>query len=125
MKKLLATIFLPALLMSCATQPDKIKATTISPDTYADFDCNQVRQEILRVHERVSSIAGMQRTKAKSDAMAVGVGLVLYWPALFLVAGGDMDEEIASLKGQYEALSVTAEDKNCPVATELGLRKTN
>ena len=63
----------------------------------------------------------MQRVKAKKDAMAVGVGLALYWPALFLVAGGDMDVEISSLKGQYDALALSAAEKNCPVAAELGL----
>ena len=122
-KKFLAVLAATALVSACATPPEKIAPAAISSSTYSEFDCNQVRQELLRVHERVTSIAGMQRTKAKKDAMAVGVGLAVYWPALFLVAGGDMDKELASLKGQYDALSATAQEKNCPIAVELGLTR--
>lgn len=110
-----------ALATACATPPEKIVATPVSASDYQVFDCNQVRQELLRVHERVNSIAGMQRVKAQKDAVAVGVGLVIYWPALFLVAGKDMDIEIASLKGQYDALTVVATEKKCPIAVEMGL----
>lgn len=122
--KILATITASMLLSACATAPEKIAPTIMSSEAYSDFDCNQVRQELLRVHERVTSIAGMQRTKAKADAIAVGVGIALYWPALFLVAGGDMDVEIASLKGQYDALATSAVEKRCPVAAELGLSQS-
>lgn len=34
----------------------------------------------------------------------MGVGLVLFWPALFFLAGDDQKEELARLKGEYEAL---------------------
>ncbi len=48
--------------------------------------------------------------------MAVGVGVVLFWPALFLV-GGDKGNaaQIANLKGQMQAIEQANIAKKCGI----------
>jgi len=49
----------------------------------------------------------------------MGVGLVLFWPALFFLAGSDKKDELARLKGEYDALEQAAIQKDCMIASEL------
>jgi hypothetical protein len=46
----------------------------------------------------------------------MGVGLVLLWPALFFLAGDDQKKQLASLKGEYEALHQAAIRQDCGFA---------
>lgn len=48
----------------------------------------------------------------------MGVGLVLFWPTLFMLEGGDGPEaaEYARLKGEYEALRKVAIEKKCDLS---------
>jgi hypothetical protein len=41
--------------------------------------------------------------------------LVLFWPALFFIAGSDNAEELGRLKGEYEALQQAAIAKKCDI----------
>jgi hypothetical protein len=51
--------------------------------------------------------------------VALGVDLVLFWPALFFMPGKDNEEELGRLKGEYEALKSAAIEKGCDVAGEI------
>ena len=75
--------------------------------------------EMMRISRRVNEVAGIQDDKAQKDAVALGVGLVLFWPALFFMPGKDKAEELARLKGEYEAIEQAAIQKECDVAKEL------
>lgn len=101
-------------LAACATAPDKISASYVSPLQYQGYDCNQIRVELVRIGQRVDEVTGHQRRQASNDAWAMGVGLVLFWPALFFLAGGnDKKEELGRLKGEYDALQSAAVQKQC------------
>lgn len=106
------------MLAGCATPPDKISASYVSPMEYADYSCTQIRSELRRVQRRVTQVTGAQKKQADNDAVAMGVGLVLFWPALFFLAGDDQQEELARLKGEYEALQQASIQKDCEVALE-------
>ena len=44
----------------------------------------------------------------------MAVGLIVFWPALFLIAAGkDKEAELASYKGTYEALEQAGIKKRC------------
>lgn len=119
MKKFLG-VLLALSTAACATSPDKISGSYVSPIQYANYDCDQVRMEMVRVSNKVREVSGAQKNQATSDAVAMGVGLVIFWPALFFLAGGnDRKEELAGLKGQYDALNEVAIQKKCPVADEI------
>jgi hypothetical protein len=123
MKKVVAALVALSVLSACATAPDRIQASYVSPMQYSGYDCDQIRQELMRVSGKVREVAGAQKRQSNSDAIAMGVGLVIFWPALFFLAGGsDRKEELARLKGDYDALEQVAIQKKCPVAEELKVK---
>ena len=50
---------------------------------------------------------------ASNDNVAMGVGLVLFWPALFFIDNDDMREQVAQLKGEVDAVEQAAVQKKC------------
>jgi len=50
----------------------------------------------------------------------MGVGLILFWPTLFALEGGDGPDagEYAQLKGEYEALRTNSVQKRCGLAMQ-------
>lgn len=108
-------------LTGCATQPDKIQAASVSPLNYSSYDCSQVSAESKRIQERVSSLHHSLNGEANADAWQMGLGLVLFWPTLFFLEGGDGPQaaEYAQLKGEAEALQKAAVDKRCSLGPSV------
>lgn len=104
---------------ACASHADNVSAAYVSPLQYKDYNCGQLRAELARISSRVREVSGAQNNTADKDAVATGVGLVLFWPALFFISGSDRAEELARLKGEYDAVEQAAIQKNCKVAEEL------
>src|SRR5579871_5718648 len=104
MRRFVGSVCVAAMLASCATAPDKVSATYVSPLEYSSYDCDQLRGELTRVAAHVREVSGVQRNAANRDAVAMGVGLVVFWPALFFLMGGNKKDELARLKGEYDAL---------------------
>ncbi|MCB9989714.1 MAG: metal ABC transporter ATP-binding protein [Rhodospirillales bacterium] len=120
MKKTLSALAVSSfLLIGCASHSENVTPQYVSPVEYENYSCKQIREEISRVSARVNEVAGIQDKEADKDAAAMGVGLVLFWPALFFLIGDDQKEELARLKGEYEALEQTAQQKNCDIAKEI------
>ena len=58
--------------------------------------------------------SGAQDQKATNDAVATGVGAVLFWPALFFIKGdAASSQEIAQLKGDMDAIEQANIQKKC------------
>ncbi len=118
--KTLSAIGLSTVLFGCASSSDKISASYVSPLMYSNFTCDQIRPELLRVNSELVKVSGIQDQTATKDAVAMSVGMIVFWPALFfLAAGDDKQAELANLKGQYEALESSAIHKNCDISPEL------
>jgi hypothetical protein len=113
MKKLIASVAGCAVLAGCATAPDKVTASYVSPEQYADFSCRQIREEMIDISQQVGGIADAQGADRRRDAVALTVGLVVFWPALAFMTEGDHKQELAGMKGQYEALKQAAIRKDC------------
>lgn len=116
MKKLL-TVSAAILVSACASQPDEIHTTQVSNLQYQTYDCEQLGAEAVRVSDRANDLRRSLKETADNDAAQVGVGLILFWPALFLVEGGDGAEanEYARLKGEKEAIERVSVIKKCAV----------
>ena len=108
-----------AVLAGCAQSADKIKPSYVSPLQYQDLNCKQIRAELGRVGRKMSEVSGIQDKTASNDSVAMGVGLVLFWPALFFIDSSDQKVEIARLKGEFDALEQAAIQKKCDVANEI------
>ena len=113
MIRAVSTLLIMTFLTACATPPDKISASYVSPVQYQGYTCDQIDQELTRVTNAVSEVTGQQKKEASKDAFAMGVGLIIFWPALFFLIGEDKKEELARLKGEYIALQDIAKLKKC------------
>ncbi len=61
-------------------------------------------------------VAGVQDEKATRDAVAMGVGLIIFWPALFAIGGNDQQTaELARLRGEMEAIEQASTRKKCNI----------
>lgn len=102
------------LISSCATKPDDIEAAYVSPLGYEGYTCDQLSQEAARVSQNAARAVGVQDKKAKKDAATVGIGIILFWPALFFVKGsGATEAEVARLKGEMDTIKKVSIQKQC------------
>ena len=115
LRVVLCSLILSLFVVSCATQPENLSASYVSPLEYLEYDCSQLGQEMRRIGRRVAEVTGVQGSTATGDAVAVGVGLVIFWPALFFISSSDREEELMRLKGEAEAVEQAIIQKDCQV----------
>ena len=115
--KSFVVLLLVTLLVGCATAPEKLGATYVSPLQYKDYTCEQIGMEMQRVSRKVAELRGTLDKDASNDAAQMGIGLILFWPALFFLEGGDgvNASQYSHLKGEFEALEQVAIQKNCSI----------
>ena len=97
----------------CATSSSGVTAAYVSPLKYSSYSCQDIEYEMRAIETRVNNLTGQQDKKARNDRVATGVGVVLFWPALFFLATDDQKQELANAKGEFEALEEAARRKNC------------
>src|SRR5271163_1650468 len=101
-------------LAGCATHADDIAAAYVSPIQYQSYSCAQLQEEAARVSARAAEASGAQNQKANNDAIATGVGAVLFWPALFFIKGDAASaQQVAQLKGDMDAIEQANIQKHC------------
>ncbi|MEZ0262379.1 MAG: metal ABC transporter ATP-binding protein [Alphaproteobacteria bacterium] len=117
MKKFITTVALCALLAGCASSPDKIAASSVSTLQYDGYSCRQIAAELARVERKVNELYYSLDKAAGNDSAQMAVGLILFWPALFFLEGGDGPQaaEYSRLKGELEALETVSIRKNCGI----------
>ncbi len=119
MKKLTGAALAVAMLVSgCATHPNDIQATYVSPTIYSAWTCEQLIEENNRIVRRVDEVTGNQSRRANNDTAMMAVGMVLFWPALFFMSRSDQEGELARLKGEYDAVQSNVVQKRCSVAPD-------
>ena len=106
-------------LASCASEPKDIEAQQVSTLPYESLDCDQLAEEFTRINDRVAVVTDQQEDAVTRDAAVTGVGLILFWPALFALAAGDHSDELGRLKGEAIALETVAVEKECPFAPAI------
>ena len=115
MKKTVAYVVMACMVLSgCATASKDIAAAYISPMQYQAYDCDQLSSETQRIQTRVVQLGGRLDTAASNDKALVGVGVLLFWPALFALGGTKQQEaDYARLRGEYDAVQQSAILKKC------------
>ena len=114
MKKLIIGLCLIGTLSACADQPDAIAPAPVPTSTYAHMNCRALAAEQSRIVANVNTLTASQKKKADSDAVVMGVGMVLFWPALFaLSSGSDQSAQLAQAKGQYDAINTVQAQNGC------------
>jgi len=71
--------------------------------------------EMNRTMRRSNELYSSLQKEANADQWQMGIGLVLFWPTLFLLEGGDGPEaaEYAQLRGEYKTLNDVSIAKKC------------
>lgn len=117
MKKVqLLVLGLSLLVAACASSPEEIGTAYVSPLQYQDYSCKQLGAEASRVSRRTQDLYHEIDENASGDNVAMGVGLVLFWPALFFIDGDEPNaQEYGRLKGEYEAIEQMSVKKNCGI----------
>jgi hypothetical protein len=116
MKKLVIyTLAACVALGGCATASKDIAAAYVSPMQFQSYDCDQLASESQRIQSRVVQLGGRLDTAASNDKAIAGVGIVLFWPALFALGGTKQQEaDYARLRGEYDAVQQAAILRKCP-----------
>lgn len=103
----------------CSTAAKDMTAVYVSPLEFNAYDCEQLSIEAKRVGNRVRQLGGRLDQAAASDKAVMGIGLIVFWPALFALGGTSQQEaEFASLKGTYAAINSAAENKKCLITLQ-------
>merc|ERR1712072_438066 len=98
--------FAALALSACASQPEEIHTSYVSTLQYKDHNCDQLGMEAERVSARTGELYRSLKKMADDDEVQMGVGLILFWPTLFFLEGGDdaRAQEYARLKGERGAI---------------------
>lgn len=114
MKKTICILSAAALIAGCSSKAEDVQASHVSTVSYKRFTCVELVQEREVLKGKIIEIAEDQDAKAGSDAAAMAVGGLLFWPALlFLAAGDDKEGELGRLKGEFDAVTEVAKKKRC------------
>ena len=87
LKQTLSIFLIFAFLSSCAKSSKDIVGTYVSPLQYADYECPQIKSEMVRVSSKVKALTGKIDTNNENDKMITGAGLILFWPPCFFLEG--------------------------------------
>lgn len=103
------------VLSACASSPDEMQKAYVSPIQYEGMTCGQLGGELERVSARKVELYKQLKKTSDDDSIQMGVGLVLFWPALFFLEGGDGPQasEYSHLLGESEAIEKTMVKKSC------------
>ena len=109
MIRTIAIFGLVVLVAACAQKPEDIQASYISPNTYANLNCGQLRAEAARVDNAYTRAAAAQN-KARSNDTA---GVILLGLPVSSLSGANQAAQIGDLKGRQEVLAQTMIERNC------------
>lgn len=114
LRRTFAALTTAAMLASCAMPANQIGASYVSPTRYTNMSCEELRYELGVVSSQIAAASAAQDSKASSDAAAVAIGLVAFWPALLFVGNNpDNSSALSSMKGDFNALLGAAQRNGC------------
>ncbi|MGB0712559.1 MAG: hypothetical protein ACPGUC_03255, partial [Gammaproteobacteria bacterium] len=109
------------LLSGCATQPSELKSAEVSTSGYEGMSCSELAGEARGNLTRTDELFALLEKKAKDDEAQTAIGVILFWPALFALEGGDGPEaaEYSRLKGELNAMEKVIYTKDCTDARAM------
>lgn len=114
MKKTALGALCLSLVGACAQKPDKIQASYVSPNAFLQSSCQSLKIERSEIISEVNKLSVEQSQNATNDAVAMSIGVILFWPALFALAlTDDQKAELSQAKGNLEAIDKAMAVKNC------------
>ncbi|MDE2612614.1 MAG: hypothetical protein KGL78_04175 [Burkholderiales bacterium] len=98
----------------CATRAIDVKPTPTNPAEFAIWSCEHIGDELEVVQKRAVDVAYAVDERGGNNIVALGFGLAVFWPALLAMRPQGLEaDDLARLKGRYEALQQAARAKDC------------
>lgn len=89
------------------------------PAQFASWDCERLFDESDRVQLRAADVAYAVDARVGNNMIALSVGAIVFWPALLAMRPDGIEaQELAALKGRYDALSTAAQRRDCGAPPE-------
>jgi hypothetical protein len=111
----LAALVAAALVAGCATRAVDVKPLPADPADFAEWACVRIHDEMDSVQQQAVDLSWTVDERAGQHVVALGVGLMVFWPALLAMRPDGADAEaLARLKGRFEALQTAAQRAGCP-----------
>lgn len=102
------------LLAGCASRSGDVAPRPADPSTYAAWGCDRLFDEIDTVQQRAADVAYSVDSRAGNNMIALGLGVTVFWPALLAMRPDGLEaEQLAELKGRYEALRLVTARRPC------------
>jgi hypothetical protein len=110
---------LSVVLSGCATRSADILPALSAASDFMAWDCVRIDDELERVQQRAADVAYSVDERAGNNILALGMGLSVFWPALFALRPDGLEAaELSRLKGRDEALRSVAKARACPPAPD-------
>lgn len=97
------------VLSACAASPESISASYVSPISYNNFSCADLAGKSARVDSALVQASSLQEQAHGNDV----VGVLLIGVPVSTLSGTNVAPQVASLKGQQEAIRLSAIQKHC------------
>ncbi len=103
-------------LVACASQPENMEEHYVSHHNYKNMSCEELEREAGVINAQASQLFHKLNEEANLDAAQFWAGMLVVWPSLFFLEGGDgADADTYSrLKGEFTAVERAARAKGCP-----------
>jgi hypothetical protein len=106
------------LLAGCASRAVDVRPAPTNPAEFLAWSCARIDDETEVVQKRASDLAYAVDERTGQNILALGMGLSVFWPALVAIRPEGLEaDDLARLRGRYEALLVAAGRKSCPAMT--------
>ena len=109
MRTFLVVASAAALLAACAKTPESIAPAYVSSFQYENYECDQLRQEQGRLNAAYDTAAAQQHQARRNDTW----GVILIGLPVSSLSGDNIASQIASLKGNQEAVQKAIIEKKC------------
>lgn len=116
---LVGLMALAAAVAGCASRSDMVAPRSTDASTYNAWDCTRLFDEIDSVQQRAADVAYAVDSRVGNNMIALGLGVTVFWPALLAMRPDGLEaEELAALKGRYEAMRSVVVRQACPPPPE-------
>ena len=111
---LIGSLIASTLISACAQQPSAIAPADVSRDAFAGTSCKSLAAQLYSTETKLGHLSAAQKAEANKDAAWVAGGALLFVPAMAVAAmGEDHAGEIATLKGEKNAISSQMIAQSC------------
>jgi hypothetical protein len=99
-------------LAACAAPPEAIAPSYVSPISYNGLNCSDLSAEAARVDAALTQASQQQEQAHGNDI----VGVLLIGVPVSTLSGTNVAPQVASLKGQQQAIQQAIVQKHCRVS---------